>query len=250
MSSWLSAHKTALIYKSFTARAAQISIVPCGFDSAELVPGDRAQARERLGIPQDEFTVLQVGRMVRRKGIETVVRAMAEPVCRDMRLRILGGKSATPDPQRTPEIARLQAVAHECGMSAHVIFEGCKPRQALSDWYAAADVFVTTPWHEPFGITPLEAMACARPVVGSAVGGVKYSIQDGVTGLLVPPTPTARTGYRTGHIARRSRQGASDGRSRGCNARSACSRGKALPLNSALYSNARRVLATSRQETH
>jgi len=48
-------------------------------------------------------------------------------------------------------------------------------------------VFVSTPWYEPFGITPLEAMACGTPVIGSAVGGIQYSVIDGVTGYLVPP---------------------------------------------------------------
>jgi D-inositol-3-phosphate glycosyltransferase len=54
-------------------------------------------------------------------------------------------------------------------------------------YYSAGDVVVTTPWYEPFGLTPLEGMACARPVIGSEVGGIMYSVVDGKTGLLVPP---------------------------------------------------------------
>ncbi len=57
----------------------------------------------------------------------------------------------------------------------------------LRDYYCAADIAVTTPWYEPFGLTPLEAMACGRPVIGSAVGGVTYTIKDGETGFLIPP---------------------------------------------------------------
>jgi glycosyltransferase involved in cell wall biosynthesis len=53
--------------------------------------------------------------------------------------------------------------------------------------YAACDVFVTTPWYEPFGITPVEAMACARPVIGANVGGIKSTVLDNETGYLVPP---------------------------------------------------------------
>jgi D-inositol-3-phosphate glycosyltransferase len=164
----------------------RMALVPCGFDADEFSPQDRAAARVRLGIPVDEFMVLQLGRMVPRKGIETVVRAMATPSCEHMRLRIVGGDCDVPDPVRTPEIGRLMAVAHECGVEDRVVFQGRKPRRELRDWYAACDVFVTTPWYEPFGITPLEAMACARPVVGSAVGGVQFSVDDGITGLLVP----------------------------------------------------------------
>ena len=61
-------------------------------------------------------------------------------------------------------------------------------REELKFYYSAADVFITTPWYEPFGITPLEAMACGTPVIGSNVGGIKFSVADGETGFLVPPT--------------------------------------------------------------
>ena len=175
------------LQRLYDAHRSRMARVPCGFDAAEFEPQSRAAARARLGLPSEEFMVLQLGRMVPRKGVETVVRAMACPPCDGMRLRVVGGDCDVPDPERTPEIGRLQAVARECGVVDRVVFEGRKTRAALRDWYAAADVFVTTPWYEPFGITPLEAMACARPVVGSAVGGVQYSILDGVTGLLVPP---------------------------------------------------------------
>ena len=65
--------------------------------------------------------------------------------------------------------------------------DGRRQRHELRRYHAASDVFVTTPWYEPFGITPLEAMACSRPVIGSAVGGIQYTVLPGVTGLLVPP---------------------------------------------------------------
>ena len=175
------------LQRLYGADPARMAMVPCGFDAGEFEPQSRAQARARLGLPADEFMVLQLGRMVPRKGVETVVRAMACAPCDGMRLRVVGGDCDVADGARTPEIGRLQAVARDCGVSGRVVFEGRKTRAALRDWYAAADVFVTTPWYEPFGITPLEAMACARPVVGSAVGGVQFSVVDGVTGLLVPP---------------------------------------------------------------
>jgi glycosyltransferase involved in cell wall biosynthesis len=67
------------------------------------------------------------------------------------------------------------------------MFTGRRKRDVLKYYYAAADIFVSTPWYEPFGITPLEAMACGTPVIGADVGGIKYSVADNVTGFLVPP---------------------------------------------------------------
>ncbi|MFP5407579.1 MAG: glycosyltransferase, partial [Gammaproteobacteria bacterium] len=82
---------------------------------------------------------------------------------------------------------RLRRVARDCGAAERVEFTGRRERAALREFYVAADVFVTTPWYEPFGITPLEAMACGTPVVGSAVGGIQHTVVEGVTGYLVPP---------------------------------------------------------------
>jgi D-inositol-3-phosphate glycosyltransferase len=68
-----------------------------------------------------------------------------------------------------------------------VRFIGKRQADELRYYYSAGDVVVTTPWYEPFGLTPLEAMACGRPVIGSAVGGLTFTIAEGETGFLVPP---------------------------------------------------------------
>jgi hypothetical protein len=81
-----------------------------------------------------------------------------------------------------------------------VVFTGQRRREQLPQCYGAADVFVTTPWYEPFGITPLEAMACGVPVIGSDVGGVKFSVADGVTGFLVPPRDPAALAARIAQL--------------------------------------------------
>lgn len=176
------------LMRLYRARAPRIATVPCGVDLAEFSPGSRAEARRRLGLAGDEFIILQLGRLVPRKGIDNVIRAIArlDPGLR-ARLLVVGGESAAPDEASTPEIARLRSVAAECGAAECVQFTGRRERAALRDFYVAADVFVTTPWYEPFGITPLEAMACGTVVVGSAVGGIQHTVVDGVTGYLVPP---------------------------------------------------------------
>ncbi|HEX6992662.1 MAG TPA: glycosyltransferase [Gammaproteobacteria bacterium] len=175
----------------YAADPDRISVVPCGFDPAELAPVPKHLARAKLGLPQDVFLVLQLGRLVPRKGIATAIEGFARFVRGtgiDARLLIVGGDGYEPDPGRTPEIARLTAIAENERVAARVLFSGRRDRQMLRYYFSAADVFVTLPWYEPFGITPLEAMACAVPVVGSRVGGVKYTVVDGRTGCLIPPS--------------------------------------------------------------
>jgi phosphoheptose isomerase len=169
--------------------AAKITIVPCGFDTAEFWPIDRFLARRELGLPKEEYIVLQLGRIVPRKGIDTAIRGFAHFVRRQpvsARLLVVGGEFAVADHQDEPEIRRLRQVADDEGVGGKVVFIGRRRREKLRYYYNAANVFVTTPWYEPFGITPLEAMACGLPVIGSNVGGIKYSVENGKTGYLVP----------------------------------------------------------------
>ncbi len=166
-----------------------ISVIPCGFSSAEFAPVDKAEAREKLGLAADEKIMLQLGRMVPRKGVDNVVQALAlaKDSVENLRLVIVGGAAEQPDATLCPETGRLQQLAHDLGVTDRVTFAGRKDRSVLKYYYAAADLFISTPWYEPFGITPLEAMACGTPVIGSNVGGIKYSVADGETGYLVPP---------------------------------------------------------------
>ena len=98
---------------------------------------------------------------------------------------VVGGEP--PGHDGNAELARLRALAAQRGVDGHVLFAGNQERAQLRYYYGAADVFVTTPWYEPFGITPVEAMACARPVIGAEVGGIKSTVADGHTGFLVAP---------------------------------------------------------------
>ncbi|MFD1139807.1 glycosyltransferase family 4 protein [Larkinella insperata] len=173
----------------YDADPGKITIIPNGFNPDEFYAVGKSLARTLLKMDPDEFTILQLGRMVPRKGIDTVVQAVAclkKKYGRKTRLLIVGGESDAPNPAVTPEIGRLQHLVELEDVADCVTFVGRRDRNLLRYYYSAADVFVTTPWYEPFGITPLEAMACGTPVIGSRVGGIQYTVIDGQTGLLVP----------------------------------------------------------------
>lgn len=168
------------------ADESRITIVPCGFCPSEFYPVNSSYARSYLGLNEDERIILQLGRMVPRKGIDTVIQSLKFLSSSPVRLLVVGGETDVPDPEHCAELRRLQNIAAQDGVLDRVTFTGRKDRRLLKYFYSAADVFVTTPWYEPFGITPLEAMACGTPVIGSNVGGIKYSVKDNETGYLVP----------------------------------------------------------------
>lgn len=174
----------------YGASAENISIIPCGFSNKEFYPIEKKKARRILGLKENGKIILQLGRMVPRKGIDNVISALgvlSKHHKSKVQLVVVGGEHDNPDPELSPELARLQNIAKEEEISSSVIFAGRKQRDVLKYYYAAADVFITTPWYEPFGITPLESMACGTPVIGANVGGIKYTVEHGKTGLLVPP---------------------------------------------------------------
>jgi glycosyltransferase involved in cell wall biosynthesis len=166
----------------------RIALCPLGVDTERFRPVARDLARARIGVPRTSKLVVYVGRVLPRKDVRNVVRAIALLRRRGdaPRLLVVGGETADPDPGRTPEIGELRRLVVEEGVSDLVTFAGKRQPDELYLYYGSADVVVTTPHYEPFGLTPLEAMACARPVIGAAVGGITYTIRNGDTGLLVP----------------------------------------------------------------
>ncbi|TKJ29817.1 glycosyltransferase [Blastococcus sp. CCUG 61487] len=163
----------------------RVSIVPCGVDTAVFTPDGPVAptgGRKRL---------LVLGRLVERKGQDDAVRALrAVP---DAELVVVGGP-ARDAIDADPEVRRLRAIAAEAGVADRLVFAGSVARDDVPAWIRSADVVLAVPWYEPFGITPLEAMACGRPVVATAVGGLQDSVVDGVTGDLVPPREPQRLG--------------------------------------------------------
>src|ERR671911_1444915 len=179
----------------YGARADQIALIPSAVDIDRFRPVARSAARQMLEIDPTAEMIVYVGRMVPRKDERNVVQALARLKARRLAsgtttmptLFVVGGDTERPDQVATPEIGVLRALAEELGVLDRVRFAGCRQPDELHLWYAAADVAVTTPWYEPFGLTPLEAMACGTPVIGSRVGGIAFTVADGETGFLVPP---------------------------------------------------------------
>lgn len=174
---------------------ARIEMIPLGVDTDIFRPVDQREARGRiqLGLSEEDRVLVYVGRLLPRKDIRCAVRALAllrqagDELAARVKLLVVGGDSRLPDPIATPEIGELQQLAAELGVGDRVVLAGKRSQEELRDYYCAGDVMVTTPWYEPFGLTPLEAMACGRPVIGSNVGGISFTVRHGETGLLVPP---------------------------------------------------------------
>jgi D-inositol-3-phosphate glycosyltransferase len=172
----------------------RVVLIPSAVNIELFRPVEQSSARRQISLEGEGPTVAYVGRLLPRKDPRNIVRALAllrHELHIPARLLLVGGETSEPDSEATPEIGALQRLARELHVDDAVIFYGRRQPGELHLYYGAADVAVTTPWYEPFGLTPLEAMACGRPVIGSAVGGITYTIADGETGLLVPPREPA-----------------------------------------------------------
>ena len=160
----------------------KVSVVPCGVDTGTFRPAGAVAPRSSPG------RLLTLGRLVKRKGIDTAIEAL--PQLPGVELVVAGG------PGREllagdAEYRRLCGIARDRGVSDRVVFTGAVPRTQVPALIRSADMVVCTPWYEPFGITPLEAMACGVPVVAASVGGLADSVVHGTTGLLIPPRDPA-----------------------------------------------------------
>ena len=84
------------------------------------------------------------------------------------------------------EMERLKRLRTELGIGDLVVFLGAQDQDALNVYYSAAEVVVIPSHYESFGMVALEAMACGAPVIASKVGGLTFTVQDGITGFHVP----------------------------------------------------------------
>jgi glycosyltransferase involved in cell wall biosynthesis len=173
--------------RALGATRRRVTVVPCGVDVRTFRPDGVRFPPRAAGA-----RLVAVSRLVPRKGIDDVIGALARlPGCE---LLVAGGPRAT-DLEADPEAVRLIRLASDRGVGDRVKLLGGLGRAEVPALLRSADVVACVPWYEPFGIVPLEAMACGVPVVGSAVGGLLDTVADGRTGLLVPPRdPVALAG--------------------------------------------------------
>jgi glycogen synthase len=170
------------VLRHFAVEPERVHIIHNGIDAEFFSPDPGTDALERHGIEPGRPYVLFVGRITRQKGIVHLVRAirLLDP---EIGVVLAAGQPDTPELAAEVE-AGVSAARRE---RANVVWiPEMVSREETRQLYSHAAIFVCPSVYEPFGITNLEAMACERPVVATAVGGIPEVVVDGETGLLVP----------------------------------------------------------------
>jgi len=174
--------------RSLVSKKGNITVIPCGTNIDCFGSVDRTAGRAEIGIEPEAKLVMYAGRFDRRKGIETLVRAIGKKEVKsheNLKLIIAGGY--TPGEKDGLEKERITDIVKELGIEDITVFAGKVNHEELAYYYAAADVCVVPSHYEPFGLVAIEAMASRTPVIASKVGGLKFSVADKKTGLLVSP---------------------------------------------------------------
>ncbi|MBE9129823.1 MULTISPECIES: glycosyltransferase family 4 protein [unclassified Coleofasciculus] len=174
--------------RSLVSSKGNIDIIPCGTDIRRFGAINCLEARQQLGLSPDDKIVFYVGRFDKRKGIETLVRAVGRSQLRgNANLKLVIGGGSRPGESDGMERDRIEGIVAELGMTDFTIFPGRISDELLPAYYTAADICVVPSHYEPFGLVAIEAMACGTPVVASDVGGLQFTVVSEETGLLAPP---------------------------------------------------------------
>jgi mannosyltransferase len=146
-------------------------------------PEDKATVWQRTGL-SGKYGIGVFGRVRPSKGTDIFVDAMLAvlPEFPDF-TAIITGRTL---PEHAGFKHALDEKIRQAGLQDRIIFLGELPIDEVPDWYQNVLVMVACPRYEPFGITPLEAMACGCAVVASTTGAFEYIVEQGKTGYLVP----------------------------------------------------------------
>ena len=157
-----------------------IEVIPNGIDLESFREPRFRRAKAELGICEDERVLIHVGRLGPEKNLSFLLKAFVR-ICRlipDANLVLVGDGS---------EMDRLRDQAHHSGVGDRVRFIGPVRYEEVPGYLSIADVFVVASQAETFGMVAVEAMAAGLPVVGLASPGIGDTVENGVSGLIVPP---------------------------------------------------------------
>jgi D-inositol-3-phosphate glycosyltransferase len=168
-----------------------VCTIPPGVDLDLFQPRPRDASRAEIGIAPEERVVLFVGRIDPIKGIDTLIDAadlmLATGAIEPAPTFLIVGGDLGADGVPVGPLADVAESIAERGIAAQFRLVGSQPQDQLPLFYAAADVVAVPSRYESFGLVTVEALACAKPVVASRVGGLRFTIDEGTTGFLVKP---------------------------------------------------------------